>query len=209
MLNSRQKFIKRIALRLALVVFIGLFVTDLLFVPRADSSEIDSQIKIISSQIADTPEDTSISGNLNPRIDSEAAMIERVIRSTPACWTLPGELWIFLLVAYLFLLFFNLFYDFEKSHEIYPVRSPSYLEQNVIPTEVGVTSNGVRWFWESLYTLLALWGWYVWDACHESIWFPLYVIKLGTIVYLVYLYLFYKQKELQPLSDEDLENFEG
>ena len=184
MLNSRQKLIKRIVLPLALMVFLGLFVTDLLFVPQADSSQIDRQIKIISSQIAGAPEDISISKDLSPRIDSEAAMIERVIRSAPACQTLPGELWIFLLAAYLFLLFFNLFYDFESS-------------------------SATHWFWESLYTVLALWGWYIYDTCHLNLWFPLYVLKLGIIVYLAYLYLYYKKKELQPLSDEDLENFEG
>ncbi|MEK7598645.1 MAG: hypothetical protein AAB487_02820 [Patescibacteria group bacterium] len=175
MLSPKQKFIKRIALPLALFIFFLLFVTDLFFVPLANSSTI----KFFG------PKDTSISRDLSPRIDSEAAMVVKENNQTlPLCTTLPGELWIFLLAAYLFLLLFNLFYDFEKS-------------------------NNIHWFWESLYTLLALWGWYIWDSCHLNLWFPLYILKLGIIVYLVYLYLYYKKKEIQPLSDEDLENFEA
>ncbi|PJA86738.1 MAG: hypothetical protein CO141_03155 [Candidatus Moranbacteria bacterium CG_4_9_14_3_um_filter_42_9] len=175
MLTPRQKFIKRIALPLALVVFFGLFVMDIFFVPSSSSS----MLKLIG------PSDMKISDDFSPRIDSEAAIVVRDGDNIiPFCTTLPGELWIFLLAAYLFLLFFNLFYDFEKS-------------------------DSLHWFWESLYTLLALWGWYIWDTCHQNIWFPLYILKLGVIIYLVYLYLLYKQKEIQPLTDEDLENFEG
>ena len=175
MLSSRQKFIKRIALPLALVVFLGLFVTDIFFVPSAGSS----MLKFTG------PSDMKISDDFAPRIDSEAALVVKEDNQIiPLCQTLPGELWILLLAAYLFLLFFNLFYDFEHAKKI-------------------------RWFWEGFYTLLALGAWYFYDECHQNIWFPLYVLRLGVIVYLAYLYLLYTQKEIQPLTDEDLENFEG
>lgn len=165
----------------------GLFVTDIFFVPSARPQDSLSVSGVAGSSTLKFlgPGDTKISDDFGPRIDSEAAaIVKKDNKIIPLCQTLPGELWILLLAAYLFLLFFNLFYDFENAWKI-------------------------RWFWEGLYTLLALFGWYAWDSCHINIWFPLYVIKLGVIVYLVYLYLFYKQKELWPLSIEDLENFEG
>jgi hypothetical protein len=184
MLSRRQKLIKSLTLPLAMLVFVALFAVDLFLVPLAGSSQIQRDQKIIVSERINDPEDKSLSKDLAPRIDPEAATIVREVKTGPVCATLPGELWILLLAAYIFLLFFNLFYDFEQSIKIH-------------------------WFWESLYALLALIGWYAWDGCHQNIWFPLYVLKLGIIVYLVYLYLFYKKKELQPLTDEDLENFEG
>ena len=175
---------KSLALPLAMLIFVALFVVDFFMVPLASSSENPFNQKIIVSEKINDPANTRISKDFSPRIDEEAAAIVRETETAPICATLPGELWILLLAAYLFLMFFNLFYDFEKS-------------------------NSLHWFWEGLYTLLALWGWYVWDQCHQNLWFPLYVLKLGTIVYLVYLYLFYKKREVQLFSDEDLENFEN
>jgi len=167
MLSSRQKFVKNIALPLALFVFILLFAVDIFFVPRANSSTI----KFF------TPQETTISHDLSPRIDEKAAMVVKENdRILPLCNTFPSELWIFLLTAYLFLMLFNLFINFEHSHKI-------------------------QWFWESGYTILALWNWYAFFCCRQNIWFPLYVLKLGTIVYLVYLYLYYKKKEIQALPE--------
>ena len=162
MLSDRQKFVKKIALSLAILFFLLLFAVDIFFVPPAGST-----------QISQTQTDTRISSNLSPRIDGEAAMVVKEDgRITSVCQTLPPELWIFLLTAYLFLLLFNLFFDFEKS-------------------------NKIHWFWEGFYALLALGAWHFYDACRQNLWFPLYVLKLGIIVYLVYLYLFYKKKEIR------------
>jgi hypothetical protein len=165
MLTPRQKFVKNLTLPLALLIFVALFAVDFLMVPLADSSTIKFM----------RPGDARISDDFGPRIDSEAAMVEKVDgKIIPVCKTFPNELWILLLASYVFLLLFNLFYDFQHSQKIH-------------------------WFWESLYTVLALWAWYAYDTCRLNLWFPLYVIKLGLIAYLIYLYIFYKKKELETL----------
>lgn len=149
---------------LALLIFISLFSTDALFVSGGNVSETINPL----------PKDRRISKDFSPRIDEEAAAIVRENKSTSECVTLPAKIWIFILMAYLFLMLFNLFYDFEKS-------------------------NNIHWFWEGFYTILTIFAWTNFDKCGVNLWFPLYVLKLGTVIYLAYLYLYYKKKEIQTL----------
>ncbi|MCX6766114.1 MAG: hypothetical protein NT136_04115 [Candidatus Moranbacteria bacterium] len=146
---------------------------------------------------ADTPEDFIIDKtkvpsdspflNPEPRIDEEAASVvkeeesqpksktemQKVAQKIPPCSSLPEGLWVFLLGAYLFLILFNLSYGFEKD-------------------------NRLRWFWESLYTILALIAWDRFDGCRENSWFAPTVIEVGIIIYAFYLYYF--KKKLAELS---------
>jgi len=102
-----------------------------------------------------------------PRIDAVAA-------TTVVVAALPGELWLFLLLAYVALLVFNFSYTFET------VTSP-------------------QWFWELLYTLSALYCWYVFDREELYLWFPFIILKSGLILFALYLYLLEKRL---PAQDE-------
>lgn len=112
-----------------------------------------------------------------PRIDNEAAMIviqDETKEATPAssCFTLPVEMWVFVFLMYTALIIFNLAYGFDR---------PAH-------------THTIQWFWETLYTLLFIVGWYVWDECRMQVWFPLAIVKTGLFVYAVYLYFFERRK---------------
>lgn len=116
-----------------------------------------------------------------PRIDDVAASV--VASQTQA---LPGELWVFLLLAYMALLVFNFSYTFERVSE-------------------------PQWGWEAFYTLIALWGWSVLDTERMYLWFPLMILKSGLILFALYVSLLERrlqgeqgekekqEKEQQPL----------
>ncbi len=108
-----------------------------------------------------------------PRIDDGAVM---TIVSSDA---LPGELWVFLLLAYGALLIFNFSYTFEK------VLTP-------------------QWGWEAMYTLFVLWGWFVMDTEQLYLWFPWMTLKVGLIVFAVYVSLLEKRGSVtqQKLFEE-------
>jgi hypothetical protein len=107
------------------------------------------------------------------RIDDEAAMIA-VEESLQAkvCFSLPVEVWVFLLGMFLVLLVFNLSYNFEYAKHI-------------------------QWGWELGLFFLTFLVWIIWDKCHAYIWFPLSVMKGGLIIYTLYLYLYDKKKSVQ------------
>ncbi len=110
-----------------------------------------------------------------PRIDVEAAMTVVEVGgavATVRCFTLPAGMWVFLLIVYVALLVFNLTYGFWQ-----------------------VSSGRPQWFWELLYTVLFIVGWYVWDGCQTNVWFPLSVIKMGVILYALYLYFFDQKRK--------------
>lgn len=117
---------------------------------------------------------SEIKGSL---IDSRAAAIvldeKNSISSVYplSCSTLPTEAWVFLLFAYIALLVYNFSFTFKKA------TSP-------------------QWFWETLYTVLALVAWYVFDGCQTHIWFPLMIIKTGLIIFIFYVYLLERKKSL-------------
>lgn len=114
--------------------------------------------------------------NSSASLGGEAAAVTN--KTIASCQTLPVEVWIFLLLVFLGLLIFNLTYDFTRTKKI-------------------------RWGWESFYLLLTLLAWFKFDGCREVIWFPLYALKLGLLVYIAYLFFF------QNKSTEEEENQES
>ena len=113
-----------------------------------------------------------ISDIKGPRIDDQAASVERMAvcsNEEKACQTLPNGIWMFLLFAYGALLIFNLTYKFKEATKI-------------------------QWYWELIYTMLAIIAWYVWDQCgNMNIWYPEFVLKIGIVIYGIYLYFFQKK----------------
>lgn len=125
-----------------------------------------------------------------PQIDEEAAEIvkedqgkenyEILLEGNNHCRSLPENLWVFLLGAYLFLIIFNLSFEFEKA-------------------------GNIRWFWESLYTVLALLAWFNYDGCRTNTWFAPAVIESGIIIYAYYLYYFKRanrKKKIESSQEE-------
>jgi hypothetical protein len=126
-----------------------------------------------------------------PRIDEEAASDEKkedpgeqnyeiLLSSNGHCRTLPQNLWVMLLGIYIFLLLFNLSFELEKRKKL-------------------------RWFWEALYTMLALLAWYNFDQCRGNSWFAQSVIFNGIIIYSFYLY-FWSNKIKKSGPKPKLEN---
>lgn len=176
------KFLKtlkdnRIVILLGLVLIIDIFSVSFFTRPN------EQGLLLVSEQVVETtpalrnfdsaqiPKISEIRGS---RIDDEAAMTvveETLSKTTQArkCIILPVEIWVFLLVAFIALLVFNLAYNFERATKI-------------------------QWGWELALALLPLVAWYVWDGCRAYVWFPLYSIKMGIIIYALYLYFFDQKK---------------
>ena len=118
-----------------------------------------------------------------PRIDDQAAMIvagKPALVTTalaPLCFTLPINIWMFLVLAYVALMVFNFSYTFQQA-----------------TSETGERATRPQWFWETLYTLLFIVGWFVWDECRSHIWFPFTVVKFGLIMFALYVYLWEKKQ---------------
>lgn len=169
---------KKFIIPCIILVFISLFISDIFFVfsfegkARSDSSIQKEGEFIINGdeiiQIEKVVSPGSPFSDSAPRIDSEAASIV-VAKKSSTCPTFPPEIWILLLVSFVLLIIFNLAYTFEKTQHI-------------------------QWGWELFYLFLTLFVWFYFDKCKTNLWFPLYVIKLGLITYLGYLYLFEKYK---------------
>ncbi len=113
--------------------------------------------------------------NSEPRIDQQAAEITKedegeknyaiLLGENGNCVSLPQSAWVLLLGAYIFLLVFNLTFEFGKRKKL-------------------------QWFWESLYTVLALLAWYQYDSCRTNSWFAQSVIIEGVVIYYFYFYYF-------------------
>ena len=128
-----------------------------------------------------------------PRIDQEAASVEKetakentgeknyeiLLDENRNCRSLPQNFWLLIFAAYLFLIIFNLLYEFEERED-------------------------PQWFWESAYTLLALLAWYNFDACRLHSWFPATILETGIIVYSFYLYFLRKRiPKISVSKDEE------
>ena len=72
-------------------------------------------------------------------------------------------IWALALIVYIILFNFNNFYGEQKREKI-------------------------RWFWEALYTIVALSLWNMFDQCHINIWFPCLIIIVGLLSYGYYLW---------------------
>lgn len=126
------------------------------------------------------PQET-ISGDSTPRIDTEAAAVVKedgTVKKVALCLSLPENAWVLLVGVYIALIIFNLTYKIRE-------------EKNI------------RWFWESLYTILALLAWYYFDECRTHNWFPPVIIETGLIIYAFYLYYFNKPK-IKKEEDKNL-----
>ena len=174
------KMIKKYGLIVIAVFILSLFFTDFLFVSPIKEAEIGS-FQAASTEVPDRSDIPRISEIEGPMIDSGAASIEATVSVSETCAVpsvakicknLPTKVWISLLFAYFALLIFNLTYEFGKKTK-------------------------PQWFWESLYTLIFILGWFYFDQCGESVWFPLYILKIGIIIYFIYLYFFEKRSSLE------------
>jgi hypothetical protein len=166
--------IKKYALGLALLILVSLFFTDALFV-RSEKTLRSSEKTCVSMEVVGEPETPMKLSQIKvPRIDDQAASIScqdsSEVAAAAVCRNLPGNILVFLLFAYLVLLIFNLAYDFER-------------------TAV------VRWKFEAILTAIFVFGWAYFDNCFSNLWFPLYIIKLGILIFVIYLYFFEKNKK--------------
>lgn len=160
---------------IGLIVLAGVEVFSLSFTLRTENNsgatfQNQYQKPLVTASI---PKLSQLRG---PQIDREAAMIavEQSLQKI-VCSSLPVNLWVFLLMAFVVLLIFNFFYTFEQA---------------VRP----------QWAWELGLTCLTLIGWYFWDGCRTHLWFPLAVIKFGLIVAILYVYLL--EKKLRERKEE-------
>lgn len=176
--EKTQKFLSKNSLIILLILFLAvdIFFSTLAFKNQQKLKDCSFGQKTFlqkdSLQNFDRGNIPKISEIKGPRIDDEAASVERVAvcnAEKEACSTLPTGTWLFLLFAYCALLIFNLTYNFKKAVK-------------------------TQWFWELLYTLLAIAAWYVWDSCGAAnIWYPEFVLKTGIVIYGIYWYFFQKK----------------
>ena len=120
------------------------------------------------------------------RIDEEAASIEKnekgeVVEETGTVAKknesqYSKSFWLFLLTAYVFLLLFNLTFNFEKEQK-------------------------VQWFWEAVYTFLAIFVWDQLDFKREFEWYPGAIMQVGIVIYVFYFYFFRKKMNLDFEKD--------
>jgi hypothetical protein len=146
----------------------------------AASDEESTGVIELEKKLEDLPEDSPFRDQ-EARINSGAAAVEKkgngrenyeiLLSQNGHCFSLPQNMWVMMLAAYVFLLIFNLTYKLKEAAKL-------------------------RWFWETLYTALALLAWYEYDACRTNAWFAQSVILIGAIIYFFYFYDF--NKRLSP-----------
>lgn len=162
-MNKLSALVQEYLVVSVLVALIVLEVTSLFFVGPFDMTWSSEQVQSEEGVLQSYEGTLRLSEIDGPRIDDGAVM---TIVSPES--TLPGELWVFLLLAYGALLIFNFSYTFEK------VVRP-------------------QWGWEVMYTLFVLWGWSVMDTERLYLWFPFMILKLGLIVFALYISLLEKR----------------
>jgi hypothetical protein len=187
------EFVKAYGLALAVAAMVFLVVVDYFFLPTTDLSKQQNRGMSYSEEIllpqggfagktlpAKAPKLSEMKG---PKIDDEGISDARTVnRQNYSCQkmgvnsALPVEAWIFLLAAYLFLLIFNLGITFGKRKTI-------------------------QWVWEAIITVLALLVWFWQDVCRANLWYPLFVISLGVLIYIFYLY-FFNEDSSRNLEEE-------
>lgn len=165
--NEFLALIRKYALGVILLVFAVLFFSDNVFLADQKSTPTKSK-ECFSNVGAESGGGVLKISEINgPMIDGGAAWIscEEISGDTG---NLPVKVWMFLLVAYVSLLVFNLAYDFGNT------KRP-------------------RWFFETLLTLSFIFGWFYFDKLGVFVWFPLNIVKLGVFVYIAYLYFLGKK----------------
>lgn len=98
-------------------------------------------------------------------IDGRAVMVVAtgdVVHEISLCKALPKDVWVLLIFIYVLLMVFNL----REQYRLY--RSIRY------------------WRFEALITAFFLLEWLVFDTCREQVWFPLTLLKIGLILFLIF-----------------------
>ncbi len=152
-----------------LLLLFGLEIVTLFFTPPFDQGDMGAERWSETETLGSYESPLRLSEIDGPRIDDTAAMI--VVTEEG----IPGELWMFLVLAYVALLVFNFSYTFEK------VTAP-------------------QWGWELCYTIAIVWGWALMDPDQRELWFPFMILKSGLILFALYGYLLERRlhEEEQP-----------
>lgn len=170
--NRPLGLVKKHAIGIILALFALLLFSDVSFFHQQKQQQVINKECFLNKETQNTSNIPKLSEIVGPRIDEEAASIscKKIAYNVEAssCQTLPVKIWLLLLICYLFLLVFNLSYDFNET---------------VNP----------RSLWEIILTGVFIFGWLYFDKCGVNIWFPLGIIKFGIVIYLSYLYFFEKK----------------
>ena len=180
MFTSIVQFKKNCKRHLVVIVLASLAIVEAAFLSFVISVQPDGAIMLPVQQVRESIVSEpvlKISEIRGSRIDDDAAMIVVEESATSscapqaaasACSTLPLDIWVFLLIAFVTLLVFNFSYTFK--HTMKP-----------------------QWGWEASYMVLFIIGWYAWDGCRDHVWFPFAVVKFSLIVFALYAYLLEKK----------------
>ncbi len=156
---------KKICFTFCLAVALFLFQQPV----SAKASETNLQVKVVSPE--EKVEKTV------PRIDDEAASIVKEDKvEKPISVKAPEKrdnvysqnFWMLLFGFYLFLLIFNLSFEFGKKKKL-------------------------QWFWEAVFTFLAIYVWDNLDVTRLNTWFPGVVLESGIVIYAFYFYFLDKE----------------
>ena len=157
---------KKICLIFCLAVAFFLFQQPVL----AKASETNLQVKVVS------PSEEKVEKSI-PRIDDEAASIVKEDEvEKPISIKAPEKkgniysqnFWMLLFGFYLFLLIFNLSFEFGKKKKL-------------------------QWFWEAVFTFLAIYVWDNLDITRSNTWFPGVILESGMVIYAFYFYFLNKK----------------
>lgn len=104
----------------------------------------------------------------DPTIDSGAAAISLEEETCRTGETLPGSVWFLFLLSMGVLIFGNFaFAIYSKKH--------------------------LEWLPEAGYVLVALLVWWFVDPCHQTLWFPVTLVKISLLIFALYVYLLEKE----------------
>ncbi|MCD6149508.1 fibronectin type III domain-containing protein [bacterium] len=125
-----------------------------------------SSLNLSNGESGETNNETSVADSLSP--SSEIGGTEKENGEVAGehgrdCKGQSWWIWALALIVYAILFNFNNFFGEQKRERI-------------------------RWFWEALYTIVALSLWNMFDQCHINIWFPCLIIIIGLSSYGYYLW---------------------
>ncbi|MFC1645409.1 hypothetical protein ACFL08_05275 [Patescibacteria group bacterium] len=120
-----------------------------------------------------SPQDSSEDGTQTENDDSDEALVagahsennDQEVIGASDCVSWPLRNWFLLLITYIAIFSFNSFYKIKND------------------------KNKIRWFWQFIYTCLAILVWYLFDGCKTFQWFPIAIIIAGAANYEIYLTL--------------------
>lgn len=106
----------------------------------------------------------------SPTIDGGAATISLEEELCLTAEPFPGEVWFLVLLVMGILLAGNFVWALS-------------------------TKQKMEWVPEAIYVILAFVLWWVLDACHTTVWFPVALLKISLLIFALYLYLFEKKNK--------------